>query len=212
MAEQRTIERFRKRAILIHWLHATSSAVLLVTGAVMFFDLTTMNGGQQIRLVHQVAAVFFVIIPVVFSVFDPKATLSFLKEAFRWDRDNLAWLKASIGFYFGRKNQMPPQGYINGDQKLWQLIVIVTGVLFALTGILLWFFKLKMPLVLYQGILLTHALSFVIVSFMLLVHFYLTTLHPRFGESLSSMADGKVSEPYAQEYYGKWFKDRTVED
>ncbi len=207
--EQRTVERFRKRAILIHWLQAASFAVLLITGALMFFDLTSFSGGHQIRTIHRVAAVFFVIVPVLYSLFDPKATISFLKEAFRWDRDDLAWLRASPSFYFDGKVQMPPQGYINGDQKLWQLVVIVTGLVFTLTGIMLWFFKLNIPLVLYQWVLLTHAAAFVIVSFMFLVHFYLSTLHPRFEESLSSMLDGKVSSSYAREHYSKWYNGKT---
>ncbi len=203
--EQRTIRRFRKRAIFIHWLHAASSSVLLITGAIMFLDLTSMNGGQQVRTIHQVAALFFVITPVLFMLFDPKAALSFLKEAFRWGRDELNWLKASVSYYFGRKPEMPPQSYINGDQKLWQLVVIVTGLVFMVTGILLWFFKLKMPLLLYQWALLTHAAAFLVISFMFLVHFYLSTLHPRFDESLVSMLDGKVSPSYAQEHYSKWY-------
>ena len=206
--EQRTIERFRKRVILIHWLQAASFAVMLITGAIMFFDLTSMSGGHQIRTIHKAAAVFFAIVPVLYSLFDPKATMSFLKEAFRWDRDDVAWLRASASFYFGRKVQMPPQGYINGDQKLWQLVVIVTGLVFALTGILLWFFKLKMPLVLYQWVSLSHATAFVVVLFMFLVHFYLTTLHPGFEESLSSMVDGKVSSSYARNHYSKWYDEQ----
>ena len=210
--EQRTVERFRKRAILIHWLHAASFVVLLITGALMFFGLTSFTGGQQIRTIHRVAAVFFVMIPILYSLFYPKATMSFLKEAFRWHRDDLSWLRASVSFYFGGKAQMPLQGYINGDQRLWQLVVIVTGLVFALTGILLWFFKLNMPWMLYQWVLLTHAAAFVVVSFMFLVHLYLTTLHPRFEESLSSMIDGKVSESYAREHYGKWYKEQTDEE
>ncbi len=209
MAEQRTVRRFRGPAILIHWLHAASSAVLLVTGAIKFFDLASMSGALQIRVVHHAAAVFFVVVPVLYSILDPKATVSFLKEAFRWDHDDLAWLRASAGFYFGRKVQMPPQGYINGDQKLWQLVVIVTGFAFSSTGMLLWFFRSKIPLVFYQWVLLTHATAFVILSFMFLVHFYLTTLHPRFEESLSSMVDGKVSSAYAREHYGKWYDGKT---
>jgi cytochrome b subunit of formate dehydrogenase len=50
--EQRTVERFRKRAILIHWLHAASFAVMLITGTIMFFDLTSMEGGHQIRKIQ----------------------------------------------------------------------------------------------------------------------------------------------------------------
>jgi formate dehydrogenase subunit gamma len=207
--EQRTIERFRKRAILIHWLHAASSVVLMITGAIMFFNLTGMSGGQQIRIIHKIAAVFFVAIPVLFVLFDPKAALSFLKEAFRWDRDDIAWLRASVRFYFGRKTQMPHQGYINGDQKLWQLVVITSGFIFMLTGIMMWFFKLKMPWILYRGILLTHDIAFMVVLLAFIVHFYLTTLHPRFEESLSSMVDGKVSLSYAQKHYTKWYKEKT---
>ena len=207
--EQRTIVRFRKRAILIHWLFAVTFAVMLVTGGIMFFDLTSMDGGVQIRTIHRTAAVFFVLLPVIYMILDPKTAIGFLREALRWDRDALVWLRMSLKYYFAGKGQMPPQGYINGDQKLWQLLVIVTGVVFALTGILLWFFKLKIPLAFYQSVLLTHAVSFVVFLLMFPVHFYLTTLHSRFEESLSSMIDGKVSESYAKEHYTKWYKEKT---
>lgn len=207
--EQRTMVRFRKRAILIHWLHATSFAIMLITGALMFFDLASFSGGHQIRIIHQVAAVFFVVGPVSYCLFDPKGTMSFIREAFRWDRDDRAWLRSFLKFYFGRKAQMPPQGYINGDQRLWQLIVIVTGPVLAVSGTLMWLFKLKMPLVLYQWILLAHGTAFVIVSVMFLVHFYLSTLHPKFEESLASMLDGKVSPSYAQDHYRKWYDGKT---
>jgi formate dehydrogenase subunit gamma len=207
--EPRTIERFRKRAIIIHWLFAVSFLVMFITGGIMFFDLTSMDGGVQIRIIHRIAAAFFVLLPVIYMLIDPGAAIDFLRGAFRWDRDALAWLRASLSFYFGRKTKMPPQGYINGDQKLWQLVVIVTGLVFALTGTLLWFFKLNIPLVLYQWVLLTHAASFVIVLFMFPVHFYLTTLHSGFEESLSSMMDGKVSESYAREHCNKWYKEKT---
>jgi len=178
----------------------------------MFFDLEGMSGGHQIRTIHKTAAVFFVIWPIAFSLFDPKAALGFLEEAFRWSRDDLAWLQASASYYSGRKVQVPPQGYVNGDQRLWQLVVFVTGSVFIATGVLLWFFRLKMPLTLYQGILVTHATAFVIVSVMFLVHFYLTTLQPGFEESLSSMVDGKISPSFAREHYGKWYSGKPQQD
>lgn len=207
--EQRTVERFRKRVILLHWLFAISFVVMLITGGIMFFDLTSMAGGVQIRTIHRLAAVFFVLWPLSYMLFDPKAAVNFARETFRWDRDALAWLRMSLTYYFRGREQMPPQGYINGDQKLWQLVVTVTSVLFIITGILLWFFKLKMSLELYQWVLLTHGACFVVVLLMFPVHFYLTTLHPRFEESLSSMVDGKVSESYAKKQYGKWYKEKT---
>lgn len=197
---------------MIHWLQAASFAILLITGAIMFFDLTDVIGGQQIRAIHKVAAVSFAIIPLVYTLFDPKAAMNFLKETFRWDGDARSWLRRSVSFYFGRKVQMPPQGYINGDQKLWQLVVTVSGSVFILTGILMWFFKFKMPQELYQWVSLTHALAFVVVSFMFLVHFYLTVLHPEFEESLGAMVDGKVSSAYARKNYTKWYDEQPEEE
>ncbi len=202
--ETRTVERFRGRSILLHWLHAASFGVMLVTGAIMFFDLADMDGGRLIRTIHKASAVSFVAVPVLFALFAPRAALGFLKEAFRWGRDDLAWLRSSFSFYFGRRTEMPPQGYLNGDQRLWQLVTVVTGIVFTLTGLFMWFFKLKMSLGLYQGILLTHGVSFVITASLFLLHLYLAILHPRFEESLSAMVDGKVSPTYAREHFAKW--------
>jgi formate dehydrogenase subunit gamma len=203
-SESRNVRRFRGGAILVHWLHAASFAVMLVTGMIMFFDLTDMDGGRLVRTIHKACAVSFVAVPVLFSLFDPRAALGFLKEAFLWSRDDLAWLRSSAGFYFGRRIEMPRQGYLNGDQRLWQLVTAVTGTVFALTGVLMWFFRLKMSLGLYQGILLAHAVSFVLATSLFLLHFYLALLHPRFEESLSSMVDGKISAGYARDHYAKW--------
>ena len=202
---QRTVERFRKRVILIHWLHASSFFVLLITGALMFFNLTDFNGGQQIRFVHKIAAGFFVIVPAIFSLAHPKTALSFLKDGFRWERDDITWLKLSLGYYFGAQKKMPLQDRINGDQKLWQLMSIISGIVFTTTGITLWFFKMEIPVLLYQWVLLVHAAAFIVAMVFFLIHFYLRTLYPGFEESLSSMLDGRVSESYARKNYSKWY-------
>ena len=164
---------------MIHWLHVVPFSVLAITGTIMFFHAAGFAGAREIRTIHRVAAAFFVVIPVLYSLFDPRSVINFLKEAFSWHRDDLAWLKATARFYFGGNVQMPPQGYLNGDQRLWQLVVVVTGGVFAVTGVLQWFFRLKVPQLLYQCALLTHATAFVVAVTMFLVHFYLTTLHPR---------------------------------
>jgi formate dehydrogenase subunit gamma len=170
----------------------------------MFFHLTNISGGIQIRTVHRIAASFFMVILVIYSIWDPGSSLSFLKEAFQWNHDDIEWLKSSIKYYFIGKRDMPPQGRINGDQRLWQLIVIITSTVLVFTGITLWFFKLKIPRLLYQGSLLTHSAAFIIVLVTFFWHFYLRTLYPDFDESLSSMIDGKISESYAAKHYSKW--------
>jgi len=194
---------------MVHWLHFAPFVVLLVTGALMFLDATGMSGGQQIRAIHKVAAAFYVLVPVFYAIVDPRSVVNFVKSTLRWDRSDLDWLKASRRFYFGSNAEMPPQGYLNGDQKLWQLIVVVSGLIFTLTGVLQWFFKLKIPVALYQWVTLSHAAAFVVIAFAFFVHLYLTTLHPRLDESLSSMLDGKVSASYAREHYAKWYEGKN---
>lgn len=166
-------------------------------------------GDQAIKLIHRAAAVIFVTIPVLYSIIDPRTALVFLKEAFLWGRDDLGWEVSAVNYYYGGKAYMPPQGRINAGQKIWQLIVVLTGLLFTFSGVVLWFFRLKIPVAIYQGVLLTHAITFILVIVWFLWHVYLATLHPRFPESLPSMLDGKVSEPYAAEHYRKWYDQIT---
>jgi formate dehydrogenase subunit gamma len=179
-------------------------AILAITGLLMFFHLANFATGTQVRSVHYVAAAFFGVMLFIYSVLDPRPSLGFLREAFHWERNNLDWLKASPGYYFRGRKAMPPQGRINGDQKLWQLVVILTSIILFLTGVVLWFFQFKISRQLYGGFLLMHALAFILILVTFFWHFYLRTLHPDFSESLSSMINGKVSESYAAEHYRKW--------
>jgi formate dehydrogenase subunit gamma len=205
----RSVRRFRTRVIWIHWLHMTAFAMLAISGCLMFFHAINFGNGTQIRMLHRAAAAFFVVIPIGYSIMDPTSSMAFLKEAFGWSLDDVTWLKASLSYYFHSRKKMPPQGRINGDQKLWQLVVILTSFILIISGIFLWFFKFKIPRLIYQGFLLSHSAAFVVVLVMFFWHFYLRSLHPEFEESLSSMIDGKVSESYAAEHYSKWYNTKT---
>lgn len=201
----RTIRRFRKRAILTHWLHTASFIALLTTGSMMFLHLTGPAGDQAVKVIHRIAAACFMMIPVLYSIIDSGTALSFLKEAFLWDRDDLGWEKSAVNYYFGGKVHLPPQDRINAGQKIWQLLVVLAGLMLTFTGVILWFFRLKIPVAAYQEVLLAHATTFILITAWFLWHAYLATLHPRFPESLPSMLDGNVSEGYAAEHYRKWY-------
>lgn len=206
---ERTIRRFRNRAIIVHWLHTASFITLLITGTFLFFHLTNYSGGSGIKVVHRIAALVFVLIPTVYAVIDPKNAVNFLKESFEWRKSDVAWVRSAVAYYFGGKEKLPPQDRINGGQKLWQVLVILTGTLLTLTGAALWVFQYRISIVFYSWISLLHAAAFLLVAFWFLWHLYLATLHPRFDESFFSMINGKVSAHYAQEHYGKWY-DRLM--
>jgi len=204
--EKRTIERYRKRSILFHWVHAASFLILVFTGAYMFLPGIGYAGGYYIGIVHRIAAVLFIGVPVLNSLSEPNKALGFVKETLIWSKDDLKWLIAAPNYYFGgSEERMPPQGHVNTGQRMWQLVVMGTGFVFLVTGIILWFFKWSIPINVYEWILFIHGIAFIIVFAMFLAHFYMGVLHPRFRESLRSMLDGKVSPAYAKQHYRKWY-------
>jgi formate dehydrogenase gamma subunit len=212
--EERVIERFKKRTIWLHWIHTAAFLILVITGAILFIPgLGAPAAGGITRLLHRIAVVFFVVIPIVYVFIDPRAAWSFVKECFVWGTDDIKWVTKAPDYYFGGKEEkMLPQGHINTGQKMWQLVVVSTSAVFVLTGIIMWFLKGAIALELFQWCVILHDIAFVVVFFMLLVHVYLGTIHPRMTESFRSMIDGKISKKYARSHYAKWYEKNAATD
>jgi formate dehydrogenase subunit gamma len=202
----RTIERYQKRTVILHWVHSASFVALILTGAVSFLPGTGPVGGAAIGIIHRIAVVLFVGVPALQAVLGPRTALGFVREAFAWGKDDLKWFLAAPGYYFGGpEDKMPAQGRVNAGQRLWELVILATGVIFLASGTVLWFFRWSVPIYVYQWALFVHGIAFVIVFAMFLVHLYMGVLHPRFRESLRSILDGKVSPSYAKRHYLKWY-------
>jgi formate dehydrogenase subunit gamma len=211
MAEARVVERFKKRTIWFHWIHTASFLVLLVTGAILFLPgLGGAAAGGLTRSIHRIAVVFFVGAPVVYFILNPRMSLHFIKETLTWGQSDFQWLRSAPDYYFGgSEDKMPPQGHVNTGQKMWQLVVLVTGVLFLLSGIFMWFLKDTLSPGVFQWFVIVHDIAFILALLMLLVHVYLGIIHPRMTESLRSMWDGKISKTYARSHYGKWYDEEA---
>lgn len=202
----RTVERYKKRTVILHWLHSASFVALMLTGTVSFLPGTGPVGGAAIGIIHRIAVVLFVGVPALQAVLGPRTALGFVREAFAWGKDDLKWFLAAPAYYFGGpEEKMPPQGRVNAGQRLWELVILATGVIFLASGTVLWFFRWSVPIYVYQWALFVHGIAFVIVFAMFLVHLYMGVLHPRFRESLPSILDGKVSPSYAKRHYRKWY-------
>ena len=209
MAESRVIERFKKRTILFHWIHTGTFLVLIVTGAILFIPgLGVLASDGLTRLIHRIAAVFFVVVPVSYFVLNPRMSLRFIKETLVWDKEDIKWMGKAPDYYFGgAEEKMPPQGHVNTGQKMWQMVALSTGILFFVSGGLMWFFKDVLAPDTFQWCVIIHDVAFILVFLMLLVHVYLGIIHPRMSESLRSMWDGKISVTYAKDHYGKWYDE-----
>jgi formate dehydrogenase subunit gamma len=201
------VERYSKRAIVQHWWIVACSILLAITGLFLFiswFGPAAWWGYS--RLVHRIAAVGFVAVPVLYMILNPKSTLEWVKEAFTWGKADFGWLKAAPTYYFGFDIiPMPPQERSNTGQKMWVLVVIVTSVIFVVSGGIMWFGKGLVSTGVFQWSVFAHDAAFVIAGAMFLVHVALGTFHPRFSEALRSMISGKVSVHYAQSHHGKWY-------
>ena len=106
---------------------------------------------------------------------------------------------------------MPHQDRLNTGQKMWQLVLFGTAIVFLITGAIMWLFRSAIAINVYQWLLFLHGTAFVIFLLMLLVHLYMSVLHPTMRGSFYSMIDGKVSTLHAREHHRKWY-DKIVKE
>jgi formate dehydrogenase subunit gamma len=162
------------------------------------------------RVIHRIAAVFFVAAPLLYFLVAPAASLSWIKKVFTWGKDDLKWAKAAPDYYFGGdESKMPPQPEMNTGQKLWALVSVLCFTGFLVTGIIMWAFKGQVSAGVFNASVLVHDLCLITGGAMLLVHMYLGAIHPRMTESLRSMITGKASAEYAKSHHGKWYEETT---
>lgn len=210
------VERYRKPTRVLHWIHAGSFVLLFLTGLILFVPpLGVLAQDSWTRVIHRVAAVVFVVAPAIYLSINWEATWKGIKGAFTWGAEDIAWLKAAPRYYFlSDEKAMPPQEHMNSGQKMWWFMSIVFGVVFVITGAIMWFSKTAAPSALLQWTVLIHDISFIVTGVMLFVHVYLS-FHPlmlptRVG-AWSSMTRGKVSVEYAKSHHRKWY-DEVVKD
>jgi formate dehydrogenase subunit gamma len=193
----------------LHWVITLTAIVLAITG--LFLYVPWFSGlaiDSYSRIIHRVAAVIFVVAPVLWFLAKPGRSFHFIKEIFSWGKDDIAWLKAAPDYYFGGdESKMPPQPDMNTGQKLWALVAFLSAVGFIITGLFMWFLKGNLPSEVFLWMTLVHNLCFIVGGAMTLVHLYLGAVHPRMTEALKSMIKGTVSTEYAKSHHGKWYAE-----
>ena len=206
---QHEVERYRKPTRVLHWVHLVAFVVLFLTGLVLFLPpLAILAQDSWTRIIHRIAAMVFVVMPLIYIPFNWKATLRGIKDAFTWGKEDIGWLKAAPRYYFlSDEKAMPPQPHMNSGQKMWWLMVIVFGLIFVITGIIMWAFKMVVPAALLQWMVFIHDISFIVTGIMFLVHIYLGVLHPLMTEAWSAITGGKITVEYAKKHHSKWYEE-----
>jgi formate dehydrogenase subunit gamma len=209
------VERYRRPTRILHWIHVGAFVTLFLTGLVLFIpQLGFLAEDSWTRFIHRIAAVVFVVAPLIYIPMNWKVTLKGVKEAFAWGAEDIGWLKAAPRYYFlADEKGMPPQEHMNTGQKMWWLMALVFGVVFVITGLIMWFFKDIAPAAFLRWMVFFHDIAFIVSVPMLFVHIYLGVFHPLMRPlktgAWSSMARGKVSVEYAKSHHAKWY-DRVA--
>jgi len=203
------VEKYRKPLRVLHWIHAGAFVLLFLTGLVLFIpQLGFLAEDSWTRLIHRIGAAIFVVIPIIYLIINPKSVGRGLKQAFSWSSKDIGWLQAAPRYYFlGDEKDMPPQGAMNTGQKMWWFIVIVFGIIFVITGAIMWFAKGGASPAVLQWMIFVHDVSFIITGCMLFLHIYLGVFHPVMTEAWNAMTSGKISTEYAKAHHGKWYAE-----
>ena len=205
------VEKYRKPIRILHWIHSGAFVLLFLTGLILFIPgLGFLAEDGYTRIIHRVGAVIFIVIPIIYLIINPAAVGKGLKKAFTWGSEDMGWLKAAPAYYFlGKEGDMPPQGEMNTGQKLWWLMTIVFGIIFVITGLIMWFAKTTAAPGLLQWMTFIHDVAFIVTGAMFLLHIYLGVFHPMMTEAWSSITGGKISEEYAKKHHAKWYAEVT---
>jgi formate dehydrogenase subunit gamma len=204
------VEKYRKPIRVLHWIHSGAFVLLFLTGLILFIPgLGFLAEDSWTRLIHRIGAAIFVIVPIIYLVINPRSVARGIKMAFTWGAEDIGWLKAAPQYYFmiGDESNMPPQHEMNTGQKMWWFLVIVFGVIFVITGAIMWFAKTSASPAALQWMVFIHDVSFIVTGAMFFVHIYTGVFHPLMTDAWSAITGGKVSVEYAKKHHGKWYAE-----
>jgi formate dehydrogenase subunit gamma len=195
-ASRRRLQRFSRTERAVHWVHATAFLVLLGTGLALYLPSLSELVGRRplLKSIHVYTAVAWIVALVLVIAFGDRRSLrATAREIDLFDRDDRAWLR----------RRHPPQGRLNAGQKVNAILTAVFAVLFAVTGVLLWYGERDTRFRFAQTILIHDWLTYV-SFFLFLGHLYLSVIHPRTRHALSGITRGWVYEDWAREHHAKW--------
>jgi formate dehydrogenase subunit gamma len=200
-----TVPRFNALERTSHWLIAVSFILLALSGLVVTlgrFLLIPLIGHPAFTALSQASkyAHNFLSVPFVLGV---------LLIGIPWLRDNLPekadyeWLRQGGGMLSGGKVH-PEAGRFNAGQKGIFWVVVLGGLVMAVTGYLL---MLPFSYTGIGGMQVAHAIHAVLAGLMIAViiaHIYIGTVGME--GAFSAMGSGQVDENWAREHHSRWYQ------
>lgn len=198
-AEVRYVRRFTLTERAAHWIHATAFFVLLGSGLVLYLPALSeaFSNRPLVKGIHLYTAVAWAVALVLVALAgDRRALRDTARELNLFDEDDRRWLTAHPS----------PQGRFNAGQKLNAALTAAFAVLFAVSGVLLWYGERDNDFR-WASTIILHDVLTVASVFLVCGHLFLTLIYPKTRHSLRGMTLGSVREDWAREHHAKWIED-----
>ena len=189
----------------LHWSVAIFFILSLLTGFAiyspwLFHWITPLfGGGPRTRWLHPWFGLLFEVF-FLFQFINWFAPMA-------WTAADRRWMKR-IRRYVTNEDRVEAEdvGFFNGGQKLYFWAIAVSGVLFLITGFLLWFDDV-VPRWIVAVSYVIHDLAALLMLAGFIIHVYEGTAHQ--PGTFRSMMDGTVTESWARTHHPGWYRALT---
>ena len=193
---------------LLHWLVAIAFVLSLLSGFALYspwlfrFLTPIFGGGPMARFLHPWFGLFFDIFFLLqfLNWFAPMA----------WTDVDRRWLNR-IKQYLTNEDKVESAevGFFNGGQKLYFWSIVLSGVLFIVTGLLMWFDQV-VPRWIVAVSYVVHDLAALLMLAGFIIHIYEGTA--AMPGTFRAMTNGTVTRKWAWTHHPSWYRDVTGRD
>ena len=218
-----------KKVIRLHWFNAVVWLLLTVSGlGIIRGDVALMPEGYanavqglvggQFNLItaHSLLGLLWVGVFTLFTLFNWKdVEFPFLKKILsitpRAVLADATQMVVDIGGLFGlfKSVRLPPAGRYNGAQRLLGTLILLSSMVIALSGTIMFVLFLFTPVfvdaALFQWSLVAHGLIVGLVYIGLVAHIYYSVVEE--PEVLESMKSGYLEEDYIRNHSPGWYEE-----
>ena len=203
--------RFRRSERLLHWAIAVPFMISIASAVVLvlFYNPAPQRPLRALfSWVHRLSGACFLAVPILVAIKHRKDSgtyWGYVRECWRWRRDDLKWLLLQGPASIGRKAALPEPGKFNAGQKLNFVMVMCTWPLFVVTGALIWFGEVAFVSWLVHFLVAAIALPLVVG------HIYMAVVNPGTRKGLSGMITGLVDRRWVEHHHPRWYRETFVE-
>ena len=199
----RDLQRYTASERANHWIVGICFILLGLSGLALFhpafYPLTQLfGGGPWTRILHPYVG-------VVMALFFILMVFRFWRLNVMEQRD-IEWLKNVDKMVDGDDHNMPEQGKYNGGQKLlfWGLVVFMLVLL--VSGVLMWYAWLTLPVELVRWASVLHAFAAFAIMGLIILHVY-AAIWTR--GTIRAMMYGTVTRAWAKQHHRGWYRKVT---